>query len=255
MSIITESTSSAGRNQRFHNQSQQTLEFCNPTVNTGKMSQTPTKSFQVICCPHICMCTQLFMSAIITEPTSSRSQSTMGHNPWQQTVEFCNPTVNAGKMSQTPTKFLQVICRPHICMCTQLFMSAIITEPTSSTSQSTMGHNPWQQTVEFCDLTVNAGEMSQTPTKSLQVICRPHICMCTCCDFEEEGRRHRIAFNSLYLFSFKSIIYEANGEELYNFTRGATLNWISTQYAVCRVSVILSVERSIVSGRRGLHDA
>ena len=57
-----------------------------------------------------------------------------------------------------------------------------------------------------------------------------------CCDFEEEGRRHRIAFNSLYLFSFRSIIYEANGEELYNFTRGATLNWISTQYAVCRVS-------------------
>ena len=47
------------------------------------------------------------------------------------------------------------------------------------------------------------------------------------CDFEEEGRRHRIAFNSLYLFSFRSIIYEANGEELYNFTRGATLNWIS----------------------------
>ena len=41
--------------------------------------------------------------------------------------------------------------------------------------------------------------------------------------FEEEGRRHRIAFNSLYLFSFRSIIYEANGEALYNFTRGATL--------------------------------
>ena len=50
------------------------------------------------------------------------------------------------------------------------------------------------------------------------------------CDFEEEGRRHRIAFNSLYLFSFRSIIYEANGEELYNFTRGATLSSIS-QYA------------------------
>ena len=41
---------------------------------------------------------------------------------------------------------------------------------------------------------------------------------------EEEGRRHRIAFNSLYLFSFRSINYEANGEELYNFTRGVTLN-------------------------------
>ena len=49
---------------------------------------------------------------------------------------------------------------------------------------------------------------------------------------EEEGRRHRIAFNSLYLFSFRSIVYEANGEELYNFTRGATLNWISIPYAV-----------------------
>ena len=51
-----------------------------------------------------------------------------------------------------------------------------------------------------------------------------------CCGFEEEGRRHRIAFNSLYSFSFRSIIYEANGEELYNFTRGATLSWI-WQYA------------------------
>ena len=47
---------------------------------------------------------------------------------------------------------------------------------------------------------------------------------------EEEGRRHRIAFNSLYLFSFRSINYEANGEELYNFTHGVTLSWIS-QYA------------------------
>ena len=76
-----------------------------------------------------------------------------------------------------------------------------------------------------------------------------------CCDFEEEGRRHRIAFNSLYLFSFRSIIYEANGEELYNFTRGVTLNWISTQYAVCRVSAAPLIVRSIVSWRRGLHDA
>ena len=45
----------------------------------------------------------------------------------------------------------------------------------------------------------------------------------SCCGFsEEEGRRHRIAFNSLYLFSFRSINYEANGEELYNYTRGET---------------------------------
>ena len=43
-----------------------------------------------------------------------------------------------------------------------------------------------------------------------------------CSDFEEEGRRHRIAFNSLYLFSFRSIYYEVNGEELYNYTRGET---------------------------------
>ena len=43
-----------------------------------------------------------------------------------------------------------------------------------------------------------------------------------CSDFEEEGRRHRIAFNSLYLFSFRPINYEANGEELYNYTRGET---------------------------------
>ena len=33
---------------------------------------------------------------------------------------------------------------------------------------------------------------------------------------EEEGRQHRIAFNSLYLFSFRSINYKANGEELYD---------------------------------------
>ena len=39
---------------------------------------------------------------------------------------------------------------------------------------------------------------------------------------EEEGRRHRIAFSWFYLFSFRPINYEANGEELYNFTRGAT---------------------------------
>ena len=33
---------------------------------------------------------------------------------------------------------------------------------------------------------------------------------------EEEGRRHRIAFNSLYLFSFRPIIYQVNGEALYD---------------------------------------
>ena len=99
-----------------------------------------TLHFPVICRPHICMCTQLFMSAIITESTSSRSQFPMGHNSWQQTVEICDHTVNAGKMSQTPTKCFQVICRPHICIWTQLFMSAIITESTSSRSQSPMGH-------------------------------------------------------------------------------------------------------------------
>ena len=50
-----------------------------------------------------------------------------------------------------------------------------------------------------------------------------------CCDFEEEGHRHRIAFNSLFLFSLRSIIYEANGEELYN-SRVEQLwisNWVS----------------------------
>ena len=41
---------------------------------------------------------------------------------------------------------------------------------------------------------------------------------------EEEGRRDRIAFNSLYLFSSKSVIYKANGEELYDFTRGAPIS-------------------------------
>ena len=57
-----------------------------------------------------------------------------------------------------------------------------------------------------------------------------------CCDFEEEGRRHRIAFNSLYLFSFRSIIYEANGDELYNFTRGVTVSRMSNRYPASTVS-------------------
>ena len=78
-----------------------------------------------------------------------------------------------------------------------------------------------------------------------------YVLMCcavaNCCGFsEEEGRRHRITFNSLYLFSFRSINYEANGEELYNFTRGATLNCISIPYAVCRVSACFLRPRTIV---------
>ena len=71
---------------------------------------------------------------------------------------------------------------------------------------------------------------------------------------EEEGRRHRIAFNSLYLFSFRSIIYEANGEELYNFTRGVTVSCLSNPYAASTVSTCFLCLRAIVSGRRGLHD-
>ena len=45
-----------------------------------------------------------------------------------------------------------------------------------------------------------------------------------CSDLDEEGRRNRIAFNSLYLFSSKSIIYEANGEALHNYTRGGPIS-------------------------------
>ena len=100
-----------------------------------------TLHFPVICRPHICMCTQLFMSAIITESTSSRSQFPMGHNSWQQTVEICDYTVNAGKMSQTPTKCFQVICRPHICIWTQLFVvefSKIKSANTSTKYDSTV---------------------------------------------------------------------------------------------------------------------
>ena len=55
----------------------------------------------------------------------------------------------------------------------------------------------------------------------------------------------------LYLFSFKSIIYEANGEELYNFTRGVTVSRISNQYAASTVSVRFL---RVVSWRRGLHN-
>ena len=45
-----------------------------------------------------------------------------------------------------------------------------------------------------------------------------------CSDFQGRSRRHRIAFNSLYLFSSRSINYKANGEELYDFTRGAPIS-------------------------------
>ena len=41
---------------------------------------------------------------------------------------------------------------------------------------------------------------------------------------EEEGRQHRIALNSLYLFSSKSINYEANGGVLHNYTRGEPIS-------------------------------
>ena len=75
-----------------------------------------------------------------------------------------------------------------------------------------------------------------------------------CSEIRGRSRRHRIAFNSLYLFSSKSINYEANGEELYDFTRGATrqppargpLGFWCLSLCLCR---------SETSGRRGLHDA
>ena len=76
----------------------------------------------------------------------------------------------------------------------------------------------------------------------------------TCSDFEEEGRRHRIAFNSLYLFSFRSINYEANGEELYNVTRGVTASCLSIVRELPQFLLSLGRARSIASGRRGLHD-
>ena len=65
--------------------------------------------------------------------------------------------------------------------------------------------------------------------------------------FEEEGRRHRIAFNSLYLFSFRSINYEANGEELYNFTRGVTVNRMSNRHSAFTVSACFLRPRAIVT--------
>ena len=41
-----------------------------------------------------------------------------------------------------------------------------------------------------------------------------------CSDFRGRSRRHRIAFNSLYLFSSKSIIYKAKWRRIVRFTRG-----------------------------------
>ena len=52
---------------KFHRQQETTIDI---------------KSFQVICHPHVYMCTQLFMSAIITESTSN------GKNTWWDTINF-----------------------------------------------------------------------------------------------------------------------------------------------------------------------
>ena len=56
-------------------------------------------------------------------------------------------------------------------------------------------------------------------------------------------------------FSFRSIIYEANGEELYNsrmerLLAGYLINMLPGEFLALPRGV-----RSIVSGRRGLHDA
>ena len=65
---------------------------------------------------------------------------------------------------------------------------------------------------------------------------------------------HRIAFNSLYLFSSKSITYEANGGVLYHYTRGEPISLLSLRKPPSSTSFSPPL-RSKTSGRRGLHDA
>ena len=71
---------------------------------------------------------------------------------------------------------------------------------------------------------------------------------------EEEGRRHRIAFNSLYLFSFRPINYEANREELYDSRVERPVSYLSLRKPLgfWRLSLCLCCSKA--SGRRGLHD-
>ena len=59
---------------------------------------------------------------------------------------------------------------------------------------------------------------------------------------EEEGRRDRIAFNSLYLFSSKSINYEANGEALHNYTRGEGPSAVLPQGGASRYLTLFPVD-------------
>ena len=89
---------------------------------------------------------------------------------------------------------------------------------------------PYLGILYACKLSKYTVNIFNSPVCGASVFCLVFILLLVLWISEEEGRRHRIAFNSLYLFSCRSIIYEANGEELYNFTRGATLSWIS-QYA------------------------
>ena len=58
---------------------------------------------------------------------------------------------------------------------------------------------------------------------------------------EEEGRQHRITFNSLYLFSSKSINYEANGEALHNYTRGEGPSAVLSQGGASRYLAPISL--------------
>ena len=62
-------------------------------------------------------------------------------------------------------------------------------------------------------------------------------------------------FNSLYLFSFRSIIYVANGEELYKSRVERLLAEYLIDTPLLEFLPLPRGVRSLVSGRRGLHDA
>ena len=62
-----------------------------------------------------------------------------------------------------------------------------------------------------------------------------------CCDFpRKKAADTGSRLTHFICLAFRSIIYEANGEELYNVTRGVTASWLSVQYPASAVSACFS---------------
>ena len=88
----------------------------------------------------------------------------------------------------------------------------------------------------------------------LQLILWGHDVNCS----EIRGKKpptHRIAFNSLYLFSSKSITYEANGEALYDSRAENSSARPPSRRGPLGSAVFPRLCAQKTFGRRGLHDA